>query len=351
MAFPVPVSAFQMRSRSTPVKGPVRRRTTCEAHSSRLSNSSSSDDSNVAVVGMTTTIHVGGLEGEKLEDEVKLKKIFSRFGTVVAVTLRHRCEGTKVSWALVSFRTDRYLLLPRVLDGILDLGMQHGLVARPVDEAEAVHSMGAMGEVMRQHMHACMPGHRGLIPDSVQRNEVRMLSPRAAQHARESGVVSRGRMWAHLVAPSRGTYARMQAAASIIQAMQRGKIHRQDMEAQNRAASMIQTLHRTRRTARGGASAKDLLLLTSKVSSDPEAEALDELLVDARLLFAEADADQSGELDRGEIRTIVDLLGIRSITDEYIAGCWEIFDSDCSGGECVASLYLDQVRALAGAVV
>jgi hypothetical protein len=279
---------------------------------------------------MTTTIHVGGLEGEKLEDEVKLKKIFSRFGTVVAVTLRHRCEGTKVSWALVSFRTDRYLLLPRVLDGILDLGMQHGLVARPVDEAEAVHS---------------------LIPDSVQRNEVRMLSPRAAQHARESGVVSRGRMWAHLVAPSRGTYARMQAAASIIQAMQRGKIHRQDMEAQNRAASMIQTLHRTRRTARGGASAKDLLLLTSKVSSDPEAEALDELLVDARLLFAEADADQSGELDRGEIRTIVDLLGIRSITDEYIAGCWEIFDSDCSGGECVASLYLDQVRALAGAVV
>ena len=40
-----------------------------------------------------TAIHVGGLEGEELEDETKLEKLFSRFGMVVATTLRKRREG------------------------------------------------------------------------------------------------------------------------------------------------------------------------------------------------------------------------------------------------------------------
>eukprot|EP01048_Picozoa_sp_COSAG05_P024010 COSAG05_NODE_5453_length_1169_cov_1.528037_1_plen_207_part_01 len=51
---------------------------------------------------MPSAIHVGGLEGE-LEDEVALAKVFGRFGTVLAATLRVRREGKKVSWALVSF--------------------------------------------------------------------------------------------------------------------------------------------------------------------------------------------------------------------------------------------------------
>ena len=106
--------------------------------------------------GMThssvTVIHCGGLEGE-LEDEGRLEKLFGRFGTVVAVSLRVRREGTKVSWALVSFRTLEEAR--SALEGTPDLSAQYaGLVTRTVDEVQAVHSTGGMGEVMRKHMHA-----------------------------------------------------------------------------------------------------------------------------------------------------------------------------------------------------
>jgi hypothetical protein len=100
-----------------------------------------------------TAIHVGGLEGDELEDEAKLEKLFSRFGMVVATTLRKRREGSKVSWALVSLRT--FEEASRALEGTADLAAQYpGLVTRTVDEVQAVHSTGAMGDVMRQHMHA-----------------------------------------------------------------------------------------------------------------------------------------------------------------------------------------------------
>ena len=100
-----------------------------------------------------TAIHVGGLEGEELEDEAKLEKLFSRFGMVVATTLRRRREGSKVSWALVSLRTVEEA--QKALEGTADLAAQYpGLVTRTVNEVQAVHSTGAMGDVMRQHMHA-----------------------------------------------------------------------------------------------------------------------------------------------------------------------------------------------------
>ena len=52
---------------------------------------------------LATAIHVGGLEGDELEDEAKLATLYGRFGTVLAATLRVRREDGKVSWALVSF--------------------------------------------------------------------------------------------------------------------------------------------------------------------------------------------------------------------------------------------------------
>ena len=106
--------------------------------------------------GVGRTIHVGGLEGEELEDEAKLEKLFSRFGTVVALTLRTRREGKKVSWALVSFHTAEEA--SRAVDGVQYLSPQHELVARSVDEEQVVHSTGAMGEVMRQHVKDRLQG-------------------------------------------------------------------------------------------------------------------------------------------------------------------------------------------------
>ena len=119
-------------------------------HTSAASSSSS------VTGGMGRTIHVGGLEGEELEDEAKLEKLFSRFGTVVALTLRTRREGKKVSWALVSFHTAEEA--SRALDGVQYLSPQHELVARSVDEEQVVHSTGAMGEVMRQHVKGRLQG-------------------------------------------------------------------------------------------------------------------------------------------------------------------------------------------------
>jgi len=72
---------------------------------------------------------------------------------VVATTLRKRREGSKVSWALVSLRT--FEEAQKALEGTADLAAQYpGLVTRTVNEVQAVHSTGAMGDVMRQHMHA-----------------------------------------------------------------------------------------------------------------------------------------------------------------------------------------------------
>ena len=42
----------------------------------------------------TATLHVGGLEGEALEDEAKLAERLGTFGTVLAVTLRREAGST-----------------------------------------------------------------------------------------------------------------------------------------------------------------------------------------------------------------------------------------------------------------
>ena len=83
-----------------------------------------------------------------------LASLFGRFGTVLAATLRVRREVKNgkavVSWALVSFSSAAEA--EAALAGSADLAAQHtGLVTRKVDEVQAAHSTGAMGEVMRTH--------------------------------------------------------------------------------------------------------------------------------------------------------------------------------------------------------
>ena len=50
-------------------------------------------------------------------------------------------------------------------------------------------------------------------------------------------------------------------------------------------------------------------------------------------LFADADADGSGELSKSEVRTLIDSIGFGDVTDEYIAGVWGIFDTALGAGE------------------
>ena len=107
--------------------------------------------------GSAVSIHVGGLEGPELEDEKALASLFGRFGTVLAATLRVRREVKNgkavVSWALVSFSSAAEA--EAALAGSADLAAQHtGLVTRKVDEVQAAHSTGAMGDVMRTHVGA-----------------------------------------------------------------------------------------------------------------------------------------------------------------------------------------------------
>ena len=133
-------------------EGPAERKEAFEALEARAARGLQGGSSSSRGIH-ATAIHVGGLEGEELEDEAKLEKLFSRFGMVVATTLRRRREGSKVSWALVSLRT--FEEAQKALEGTADLAAQYpGLVTRTVNEVQAVHSTGAMGDVMRQHMHA-----------------------------------------------------------------------------------------------------------------------------------------------------------------------------------------------------
>ena len=82
-----------------------------------------------------TCLHVGAIQGS-IEDEVRLSEIFSRFGTVLAVTLRIRREGKKVSWALISF--SNVSEADSCLAGIAELSKQHpGLVARQAPRCTA----------------------------------------------------------------------------------------------------------------------------------------------------------------------------------------------------------------------
>ena len=95
-----------------------------------------------------TTLHVGGIQGD-LEDEAALEDLFSEYGAVDTVTLRIRREGTKVSWALVTF-ADAAGVAAAV--GAARSLKKQGLVVRPVDLAQAKRSTGAMKTVMTKHV-------------------------------------------------------------------------------------------------------------------------------------------------------------------------------------------------------
>ena len=60
-----------------------------------------------------------------------------------------------------------------------------------------------------------------------------------------------------------------------------------------------------------------------------------------RKLFLEADADASGALDKGEVRTLIDALKFSHVSDTYLEGVWGIFDADGDG-----VLDLDEVQEM-----
>lgn len=101
-----------------------------------------------------TCVHVGGLVGA-LEDEDALSEVFSQFGSLLAVTIRIRREGKKVSWALVSFNAAEEA--DKCLAGMPTLSKKYpGIVAHRVDEGQALKSTGAMGQVMARHIQSRM---------------------------------------------------------------------------------------------------------------------------------------------------------------------------------------------------
>ena len=101
-----------------------------------------------------TCVHVGGLEGT-LEEEDALAEVFSQFGDLLAVTVRIRREGKKVSWALVSYSSKEGA--DKCLAGTPALSTKYpGIVARHVDEDMALHSKGQMSQVMSRHIQSRM---------------------------------------------------------------------------------------------------------------------------------------------------------------------------------------------------
>jgi hypothetical protein len=106
-----------------------------------------------AQIVSAASLHVGGVEGE-LEDEERLRAAFSRFGSVLAVTVCRRCEGGKMSWALLTFSevSESQAALGHSAEGTAgELGLLGGLAVRRLDTEQALGSTGAMGRAMREH--------------------------------------------------------------------------------------------------------------------------------------------------------------------------------------------------------
>ena len=140
-------------------------------------------------------IHVGGLEGPELEDEDKLAKLFGRFGTVLATTLRIRCEvkdGKQVvSWALVSFRSGEDAEAALNTDLRAEFPT---LVMRKVDELHAANSTGAMREVIKQHLEvraAASPAASPSSPHSPRNLASPASSPRLKRAANERSLAGK----------------------------------------------------------------------------------------------------------------------------------------------------------------
>ena len=123
--------------------GPADRRAAAYAELTALAHGDAAD----ATTGLAgATLHVGGLEGEALEDEAQLAERLGTFGTVLAVTLRRRREAEKVSWALVTFAEAAES--ERALAGAAaELGAE-SVVVRRMDTQQALGSTGAMNGVV-----------------------------------------------------------------------------------------------------------------------------------------------------------------------------------------------------------
>ena len=96
----------------------------------------------------TATLHIGGLEGEALEDEAQLAAKLGTFGDVLAVTLRERREAGKVSWALVTYAEAAES--ERALEGAAaELDIESAQVRR-MDTQQALGRSGAAGDAMHE---------------------------------------------------------------------------------------------------------------------------------------------------------------------------------------------------------
>jgi hypothetical protein len=106
----------------------------------------------VVAVGLNETpsciLHVRGCAG-KFEDEHALTEEFSRFGTVVQATVRHRIDketGANTSWALVTM--SHYKGATRALKRSSELTAP--LTVTSFSQKQADNSKGAMGSVRRE---------------------------------------------------------------------------------------------------------------------------------------------------------------------------------------------------------
>ena len=101
---------------------------------------------------VSCVVHVDGLDTEELEDEIKLARMFEKFGAVIATTLRRRrvVENgkTKVSWALISFATESQA--KAAVAGSESLGYPQ-MVTRLMNIDQAMAAKGNMAEVAKKH--------------------------------------------------------------------------------------------------------------------------------------------------------------------------------------------------------
>eukprot|EP01045_Picozoa_sp_COSAG04_P007230 COSAG04_NODE_373_length_15636_cov_4.260732_7_plen_157_part_00 len=122
--------------------GPADRRAAAYAELTALAHGDAAD----ATTGLAgATLHVGGLEGEALEDEAQLAERLGTFGTVLAVTLRRRREAEKVSWALVKLLSDEELFtLEDTVADYVELQSSMGVIT-----LEAAHAIRVADKLVK----------------------------------------------------------------------------------------------------------------------------------------------------------------------------------------------------------
>lgn len=154
-----------------------------------MANRQTDEDGNMVLVQtrMGCMIHVGGLEGDELEDETKLATLFEQFGAVTATTLRHRrvVENgkTKVSWALISFAEAS--AATAALAGSDSFGYPE-MVTRSVKIGQAMASKGDMAKVAKVHNEKDLSQREVMSPRSTSHDP---MSPNARDLRRMASTV------------------------------------------------------------------------------------------------------------------------------------------------------------------